>query len=396
MTEIRVTCILASWRSILVVVSVVKILLMIGGPVYGDLFNWTRGAEIILESRQVAGLLPVFLQTGLAYMPIAFILTPFFWLWTVLPVDHPTIAVLRNSNHLTPGAMSLILLMKLSPFLADVGVGFLLLKLVSRVTGSSQKGKVALLLWYVNPYNVFWIEVFGSMDVIPTLVLVLAVFLGMSRKWFKSGFSLATATILRIFPLFTFPFLILAVKGKTRHAYIPLVSGFLLPLIGALTIIYTTGAGTISSILDNLLYEPWLLDFLGFKLTNQYVRLVPVLLAVQFYVIFCCWKNRGILQLTIVSLLSILGGYVYRGINNHFLWVVPFLTVSVTMNHDELSLFVVTLIAASLYPFIFPFPALPLWSDLIHFFDPFYAGFFYAATAAYLLRINFKNIRLNH
>ncbi|MGA2784319.1 MAG: hypothetical protein ABSF09_06450 [Candidatus Bathyarchaeia archaeon] len=383
--------ILARWRIVFALVSGIKLLLMVWAPTYGDLFNWAGGAKLVLEFLS-AGRFPAVSATGV-YGPLQLVLSPFFWLWIMLPVDHPSILFIQGSSHSTLSAISLIFLMRLPTLLADIAIGVLLFKLVRRITSSDQKGTVAFLLWYANPFNIFWIEVFGGMDVIPTLVLVLAVVIGSNREWFKSGLCVAVATVLRIFPILTFPFFVLAVKGGRTRAYAFLFSGFLLPLIGGLVVLYITGAGTMVSMLNTPLREYWLLDFLGFKLTNQFVRLVPVLLAIQFYVVIRYWKDPGLIHLVAVSLLSLLVAHTYGGINHHFIWVVPFLTASVAINHDEYWIFIVTFVTASLYPFIFPIPAIPLSSDIIHFFDPFYAGCFYAAKAAYLIKINFKNIR---
>ena len=387
----RLSRILARWREIFILVSGIKLLLMAWAPTYGDLLNWAEGANLVLGFLK-AGRFPSVAATGV-YGPLQLVLSPFFWLWTMLPIDHPSLFIIRTSSHSTLSAVSLIFLMRLPTFLADIAVGVLLFKLVRQITSSDQKGTVAFLLWYVNPFNIFWIEVFGGIDVIPTLVLVLAVVIGSNREWFKSGLCVAVATVLRLFPILTFPFFMLAVKGEKNRAYALLLSGFLLPLIGGLVVVYVTGAGTVASMLNTPLSESWLLDFLGFKLANQFVRLVPVLLAIQFYVVIRYWKDPGLTHLVAVSLLALLVAHTYSGINHHFIWVVPFLTASVAINYDELWLFIVTFVTASFYPFIFPIPAIPLAADIIHFFDPFYAGCFYAAKAAYLIRINIKNIK---
>jgi len=387
----RMTCILARCKLIFILVSAVKLLLIAWAPTYGDLFNWAEGANLALGFLS-AGRIPPLSATGV-YGPLQLVLSPFFWLWTRLPVDHPSIHIIQVSSHSTLSALSLIFLMRLPTFLSDIAIGVLIFKLVRQITGSEQRSKVAFLLWYVNPFNIFWIEVFGGMDVIPTLVLVMAVVLGMKQKWFNSGLSVAVATVLRLFPILTFPFFMLAVKGRKARAYVPLLSGFLLPLLVGSIVLYITGSATFVSVFNTPLAEYWVLDFLGFKLTNQYVRLVPVVLAVQFYIIVRYWKNPGLIQLVAVSLLALLVAYVYSGINHHFLWVVPFLTISVAINYDELWIFIVTFVTGSLYPFIFPIPAVPLLNQTIHFFDPLFAGAFYAAKTAYLIKINLKNIR---
>lgn len=387
----RLNRIVEKWRFIFILVSIVKLVLMVWAPTYGDLFNWASGADMVLKLLS-QGKFPPLSTTGV-YGPIELLLAPFIWIWNQLPVTHPLIREIRISSHTTPSAVSLIFLMRLPPLIADITIGVVLLKLVRKMTGSDEKGKAALLLWYVNPFNIFWIEVFGGMDAIPTLVLVLAVFLGLNQKWFKSGISLAIAAVLRVFPLLTFPFFLPAVKAKSRRGYAPLLLGLVIPLSGLLVLFYSTGVGTVWEILKTPLNAPWLLDFLGFQLTNRYIRLVPVLLAFQFYVIICYWKEEaGLVDMVAVSLLAVLGAYVYSGINHHFLWVVPFLTASAVMSGDESWIFVVTFIAAMLSPFIIPFPPAPLVSDVIHFFDPFYAGFFHAASIAYLVKLNFNNL----
>jgi hypothetical protein len=387
----RMTCILARCKLIFILVSAVKLLLIAWAPTYGDLFNWAEGANLALGFLS-AGRIPPLSATGV-YGPLQLVLSPFFWFWIRLPVDHPSIHIIQVSSHSTLSALSLIFLMRLPTFLSDIAIGVLIFKLVRQITGSEQRSKVGFLLWYVNPFNIFWIEVFGGMDVIPTLVLVMAVVLGMKQKWFNSGLSVAVATVLRLFPILTFPFFMLAVKGRKARAYVPLLSGFLLPLLVGSIVLYITGSATFVSVFNTPLAEYWVLDFLGFKLTNQYVRLVPVVLAVQFYIIVRYWKNPGLIQLVAVSLLTLLVAYVYGGINHHFLWVVPFLTISVAINYDELWIFIVTFVTGSLYPFIFPIPAIPLLNQTIHFFDPLFAGAFYAAKTAYLIKINLKNIR---
>ena len=387
----RLSYLIANWRTVVIAVTIVKLLLMFWAPTYGDLFNWADGASYVLESLQ-NGHLPSVSVTGV-YGSVELLLVPFFWVWTQLPFDHLEVRTVEAASHSSPAALSLIILMRVPPFLFDVAIGALLFRFVKYSTRSGQKGKEALLLWYVNPYNIFWVEVFGGMDAIPSFVLLSAMILASSRKWLASGLSFAIASILRLFPFLAFPFFMLGLRGEKARSYLLVLLGFLIPLIGLFVTMYAAGSTEFGLILNPLKDQPWLLDFLGFQLTNRYVRLVPALLALQFYVALCFWKERPFVHLLIVGLLAVLGAYAYSGVNNHFLWVVPFLTASVVLNRDESWIFVVSLIAASLHPYILPILPIPLFADVIHFLDPFFAGFFYAMTTAYLLVINLKNIK---
>src|SRR5208337_288121 len=218
--------------------------------------------------------------------------------------------------------------------------GGLLYKLVRQMTNSERKSQIALLSWYCNPFNIYWIEAFGAMDAIPTFILVLAIVLGMKRRWFSCGICAAIAGILRIFPLLVFPFLFAQSKAKSWREYALLLSGFLLPLVCAITAMYKSGAGTLSMIASLPQGEYWLLDFLGVNL-NQYVKLTPVLLVVQFFITIYYWRRSTLVQGATVALLTLfVGALPYGGYGYHFLWVSPLLSACVSLNFDELWVFI--------------------------------------------------------
>ena len=373
--------ILAKWRLVLVVVVILKVLVMVMISPQGDLINWTGGTSVALQFIS-NGRFPPISATGV-YGPIFILLTPFFWLWTKLPIEHPPITSMLFSSSIP--ARFLSLLMKLPALLADVATGVIVFKVAGQVTHSQTKSRLASLVWYTNLYNVYWINAFGAMDVIPTVILMLAIYLG-SNRWFRSGLCLSAATILRIFPIFTFPFFLAAIRTRSR-AYGYLMVGYLLPLISGLVLVYVAGAGTLNTITQLPKTEYWLLDFLGGNLTNPYVRLALVLAPVQFFVTILYWKKSILLHLVTVSLLALLIG-AQNTPPHHFLWVSSLLTICVVLNPDELWIFILTFITASLHLtaiFGIPVPALFI-------LGPFIGGCFYAAKATYLVKINLRNI----
>jgi len=384
----RLARVLARWRIIFILVSLIKLLLMVWVAPYGDLLNFALGAESVLGFLKL-GRFPSFSSTGV-YGPLQVLLAPFLWVWFMLPIEHPPILSIGLFSHST-SELIFAFLIKLPSFLADIGTGIVVLRLVKQLTNSDLNGAVAFLLWYANPFNIFWIQAFGWMDVIPTFILVLALMFVYERRWFCCGVCVSVATVLRLFPVLIVPFLLLAVKTDRKRAYFHLFSGLILPLMCGFVVLYATGAGTLMAIISAPLSAPWLLDFLGFKITSDSVRLVPVLLTVQFYVIVRYWRERTPLQLVAVSLLALLTAHTYGGINHHFIWVAPFLSVSAALNYDELWIFALTFVTGSLYPFIIPLPS-SLY-PMVHVLDPTYAGAFFAAKAAYLLKINLKSIR---
>ncbi|MGO9643821.1 MAG: hypothetical protein ACLPY5_03625 [Candidatus Bathyarchaeia archaeon] len=371
------------WQAILTLAIIAKVLVMVLVTPWGDLINWSAGASNVLGYLSV-GRYPPISATGV-YGPLEVILAPFFWLWTKLPIDHPILASLPLTES-TP-AFSLSIVMKLPSFLADIATGGLVYKLVRQMTNSKRKSQIALLSWYCNPFNIYWIEAFGAMDAIPTAILLLAIVLAMNRRWFSCGLCVAIASILRIFPLFVFPFLFVQAKAKSWREYVLLLLGFLLPLVCAITAMYMSRAGTLSMIASLPQGEYWLLDFLGVNV-NQYVKLTLVLLVVQFFITIYYWRGSTLVHGATVALLTLfVGALPYGGYGYHFLWVSPLLSASVSLSFDELWIFIFTFVTASLYPPMIFIP-LPSLSAL----EPLFAGAFFAAKATYLAKINVENI----
>lgn len=383
--HINATDFAAKWHLVLAVIIAIKIVVTVMTPPAGDLINWAYGTSVSL-GYITSGRFPPISETGV-YGPIFLLLTPFFWFWTRLPIDHPPITSMLFSNS-TP-AISLSILLKLPLFVADVATGIIVFKITKRISNSETKSKLATLVWFGNPYNIYWIDTFGAMDAIPTLILMLAVLLGTDNKWCRSSLCLSAATILRIFPIFTLPFFLPAVQTRIR-GYVSFMAGYVCPLIIGLIIVYATGAGTLSAIAQIPKVEYWVLDFLGGTLVNQYVRIALVLVSVQFIVTVRYWNTFSLLDSITVSLLALLIG-AQNTPPHHFLWLSPLLTICVVLDTGQWWIFILMFLTASLHLtaiFGIPIPA-------FYFLDPFIGGSFYAAKAAYLVRVNLRNILTN-
>ena len=353
----------ARWRTIAVLVCVFKILLItllppIPSP-WGDLWNWAYGAAICLGYLE-RGHFPTVAATGI-YGPLELVLVPFYWLWTKLPIEHPAVETIGYLYSNTTPARFLVILLNVPLVLADIATGLLVLKLVKRLTQSDVRSKLAFLLWYANPYNVYITNVYSAMDVIPTSIFLLALILAYESKWFRCGLYVSFAAILRVFSLITVPFLILGARTKATRMRSSLLSGVLLPLLLGLLLVFTTGAATLEGIATIPQREFWLLDFLGPSLISQYVRLAPYLVALQLGVCICLWKKRNLLHLATVSLLALtVGTLPFGGGGKHFLWVSPLLTICLALNPDELWVFVLTFFAAALLD---GWPAFPVGAN---------------------------------
>src|SRR5271167_2526511 len=225
------TGILARWRAFAILLIPVKILIILITPLgfsstasKSDFSNWILGAAAIFKSLS-AGTIPCWSPFGV-YFGIELVLTPFFWVWTMLPIQHPPMLSLVNFS--VP-AMVLALLMKLPIFFSDIVTGILLSRLIRKLTLSKTSSALASLTWFANPFNIYWLYVYGAMDVIPTAIVLLALNFGFDDKWLRTGICTVVAGLLRVFPFVSLPFLLPLARVKLARMH--LFVGSLIPII---------------------------------------------------------------------------------------------------------------------------------------------------------------------
>jgi len=378
--------VLQHWRKIFYFVCGLKLLAILLLPIGGDFLSWTFGASFVLQT-VLGGKLPA-LSTYGVYIGIETILAPFFWVWTILPVEHPNLASLVQH---TPAAVSLAVLMKTPIFLFDVATVILLLRIVRHITSSEQKSIVAAFTWFVNPFNFYMLYFFGAMDIIPIAVFLLAVDFGLDGRWFRCGVSTVISGLLRLFAFAVYPFFFSLTKTKPSKGNF--ILGSILPLAFTIGLLYLS-RDTLATVFNIPSKEFWLLEFLGFNILGmQFVRWSPVLVLGQLYVIFRFWRqDTNIVYLASVSLLALsLGATLYGGESQHFLWVSPLLSACVAMRVEDWWIYALTILTALMAPTVNPlyqFTPEPI------VFDTFLAAAFYAMKATYLLKLNVWNLRI--
>jgi len=393
------TWILARWRAFAVLFIPVKILLILITPLgfsttasQSDFSNWILKAALIFNILS-AGKIPCLSPFGV-YFGIELILAPFFWVWTMLPIQHPPMLSLVNFS--VP-AITLALLMKMPILFSDIVTGILLSRLVRKLTRSKTSSALAGLTWFVNPFNIYWLYAYGAMDVIPTAIVLLALNFGFDNEWLRTGTCTVVAGLLRVFPFVSLPFLLPLARAKL--ARIHLFIGSLIPIMLVLFALFIQESrGCQNSILSIPGREPWLLRFLGLDIVGGgswafVVKLAPVVILVQLYVVLRYWRDdANIVHLVSVSFLALMvGADVYGGSAYHFLPVSPLLSACLALHpRKEAWLYTLIFITAILFPGIqwlgWLFPIYPV-------IGTFLAGAFYAAKAAYLIRLNMWNFK---
>ena len=324
------------WTGVVLVVAVVKILLSAFATVPPDFQNFV----------QMAGYDFVSLSHGTfpfhgAYTGMGLLLAPFYGLWLSLPISH--------ENELI-----LILVMKAPIIVFDFLAGALIYLIIAAAAKSSSYAMKGFLIWYLNPYNILLIIMWGSVDIIPAVFLLLTILLGYRRKWSLAGLSLAVASILRLFPILLFPAVLLHVLTQGRKATSIFASSFLAPLVAAFAILITilgSVQAVVSTFANLALLQPFLI-FFGYPLLpdvsfNYTLRLGLLLFALQLYVMMRFWKTLSTSFLNpLLAFLLILFAATPQQIY-HFNWVTPLLTLDYVLSNRHPRLY--TLLFVSVF-----------------------------------------------
>jgi hypothetical protein len=135
------------------------------------------------------------------------------------------------------------------------------------------------------------------------------------------------------------------------------------------------------------------LEFFGWNVMGiQFVKVSPVLVLFQLYVVLRFWReDTNIVYLASVSLLALLlGATLYGGEAQHFLWVSPLLSACLAMRSEDSWIYVLTFFTALTAPTVNPFGP---WTPEPIVLNTFLAGAFYAMKATYLLKLNLSNFQ---
>ena len=119
------------------------------------------------------------------------------WLFTLLG-SYPIYLLVSLVN---PSELFLNLLVKLPIIFGDLIVAVLLYK--------TTKSKLALALWFLNPYVIWVSSVHGMFDVLPSLFSLLAMYFLAKKQYLTSAASLAVGIGYKVFPVFVLPLLLL-------------------------------------------------------------------------------------------------------------------------------------------------------------------------------------------
>jgi len=119
------------------------------------------------------------------------------WLFTLLG-SYPIYLLV---SLIRPSELFLNLIIKLPLIFGDLIMAILLFKIT--------KSKLALTLWFLNPYVIWTSAVHGIFDVLPTLFSLLSMYFLGKKQYVASAVSLAVGIGYKVFPVFLLPFFLL-------------------------------------------------------------------------------------------------------------------------------------------------------------------------------------------
>jgi hypothetical protein len=249
------------------------------------------------------------------------------WMWltssTNLPFDWSRAVPFAKVN----GEISLLLVLsRLPAFLTDVA-STLVLYLVVRSSSSAERARLAALVWFLNPYTIFAVELLAVPDILAAFMTLVATLLVVYRKPVLSGALLGAGIAVKLYPVLLVPIFLIVCLPKVRRkwlftvAYAAFIS---LGLIGYFSWASAAGALPISALTT---YSPTLqpMDSIFNTFPGARISLVTVVLVVTYAATYLGARRRQ-LDVAIVVLATIL---IYFSFSDpypqYFLWPLPFL-----------------------------------------------------------------------
>ncbi len=148
-----------------------------------------------------------------------------------------------------------LFLMKLPYFLADLGTGYVLTRLVERCWR-----RRVLALWLLNPVVIFVSAVFGRHDSLAVLAVMLSALLAIRGRRYAGMFLLGLGAAARFFPAFLAPFYAFAFR-RTRRELLVLIGGLAsIWLVIEFTMLAITGSSPTLTLLNRYPHVEYLFD----------------------------------------------------------------------------------------------------------------------------------------
>jgi hypothetical protein len=252
------------------------------------------------------------------------------WMWltssTNLPIDWSRAIPFVKPN----GEISLLLaLTRLPAFLTDVAAT-VVLYLGVRSSSSAERARLAALVWFLNPYTIFAIELLAVPDILAAFLTLLAVVLVLYKKPVLSALPLAVGIAVKFYPVLLVPVFLIVCLPKVKRKWIFAIAYALCMSLGLIGYFSWASSGLLISALIN--YSPTVqpMDSIFNTFPGTRISLVTMVLVVT-YVATYLGARRSQLNPAIAVLATILMYFAFSDpYPQYFLWSLPFLVFDLT------------------------------------------------------------------
>lgn len=251
--------------------------------------------------------------------------------WRALPITHNDTFVLINSiGSVLPISLQLLVLVAKMPLvIADLTIGYLLYLLGKHRWPSTNRGDLAALLWLSNPYATFVTEMYGAVDVIPLMTIILSVYLLLKNRYLFAGASVACGIALKLFPLVTVPAILYAAQSRSAGRVRTLVS-VIMALLG--TAVYFLWSGfplsTPYNFQDITEFVLGVESYLGYANIYNFMGVATFSVIISYLLLYE-YRNAKLadpLASVLIALLAYATFLVFQ--IEYILWVIPLLVIA--------------------------------------------------------------------
>jgi hypothetical protein len=257
-------------------------------------------------------------------------------------------------------------IMKFPYFLFDLACAFLLL----RFTKDAKTNLKVFKHWMINPIVIFVTYIFARFDVIPLFITLLALYFAMKDRKYISIFFLVLSIVMRFFPVFILPFLIIYL-AKSKKDYIIFsifgILGILALEIGSRVI---SGESALFKLLNSQHFT--FIIALQWGMEGLHVNLFPLVIFFTLSIIsFFEMRSKSFSNLLRYCLIAFLLWFSFGYFHpQYLLWSIPFLIFQFV---EEDKVFYYHILQILIIPFI-----LLYWGQLVttFLFSPIDSKFF--------------------
>ncbi|MFX1518649.1 MAG: glycosyltransferase 87 family protein [Promethearchaeota archaeon] len=234
---------------------------------------------------------------------------------------------------------------KVPIIISEVILGFVIYKTSIEFTSNERLSYWACALFLTNPWTYFQTTIFGHFDAIPTLFMVLAIYLLIKERVKLSALSLGIGTMYKLFPVLISPIVILYLARQKRWKHIieyiavivlfsVIVSlPFLIVSYGPYISVLTASGGIRGMSIYRLLF--YFSSKAGISINERIISMIilgmGILITLMIFIMRdVIDKNFGLLEESTFFLLifMLLNRYLSE---QYIVWTIPFLILYFTM-----------------------------------------------------------------